>query len=343
MAPLYVMEQGAKIQKERRRIVVTKDEQEIQSVPLIKVDQVLIFGNVGITTPALTWLMNQNIEIVFCDQHGSYKGRVVGPSSGHSKLRRLQYRRVDTPAFAANTARAIVQAKLRNSRTLLLRYNRQQPRSAANRPADRLQSLLGRADRANSINSLLGVEGIGAAVYFEVLPLLFKHDHWHFAKRVRRPPTDPINVLLSFGYTLLARQLEAAVERVGLDPYLGCLHADSYNRPSLALDLTEEFRSIVADSVVMRCLNSELITPDNFSEQPDNPERPVLLDEAGRKQFIREFEGRLAITFTHPALNEKVTYRRCFELTGPRYGPGHPGRRPLPALHRPLRPSIINH
>lgn len=314
MVPLYVVEQGAKIHKERRRLVVKKDEQTLHSIPLIKVDQVLIFGNVGITTPALTWLMSQNIEIVFCDRHGRFKGRVVGPSSGHSKLRRLQYRRVDTPTFALNTARAIVKAKLRNSRTLLLRYNRQLHRPQITTAANRLRELLDRTERSNSVNSLLGVEGIGAAVYFEVLPLLFKHDDWHFARRVRRPPTDPINVLLSFGYTLLTRQLEAAVERVGLDPYLGCLHADSYNRPSLALDLTEEFRSIVVDSVVLRCLNSALITPANFTNQPNNPERPVLLDDAGRNRFIREFEGRLALTFTHPALAEKVTYRRCFEL-----------------------------
>ncbi|GAB4434088.1 MAG: CRISPR-associated endonuclease Cas1 [Anaerolineae bacterium] len=294
--------------------MVKKDEQELQSIPLLKIDQVLIFGNVGITTPALTWLMSQEIEVIFCDQHGRFKGRVVGPSSGHSKLRRLQYRRAETPAFALNAARAMVQAKLRNSRTLLLRYNRElhQPELAA--AAERLAELQGRADRVNTVNSLLGVEGVGAAVYFEALPRLFKHDHWRFSTRERRPPTDPINVLLSFGYTLLSRQLEFAVERVGLDPYLGFLHADSYNRPSLALDLTEEFRSIVVDSVVLRCINSELITPANFTAQPDNPERPVLLDEAGRNRFIQEFEARLAITFTHPALQEKVTYRRCFEL-----------------------------
>ena len=313
MAPLYVVEQGAKIKKESRRLVVVKDEQELQSVPLFKVDQVLIFGNVGVTTPALTWLMSQNIDVVFCDQHGSFRGRVVGQASGHSQLRRFQYRRVDTPLFAMNTARAIVQAKLRNCRTLLLRYQRrlEQPDLAA--AADRLAGIIERTGRVQTVNSLLGVEGIGAAVYFEALPRLFKHEAWSFTKRTRRPPADPVNVLLSFGYTLLARQLEAAVERVGLDPYLGFLHAESYNRPSLALDLMEEFRPIVVDSVVLRCLNSELITPANFSTQ-DDAERPVLLDEAGRNRFIQEFEARLAVTFTHPVRLEQTTYRRCFEL-----------------------------
>ncbi len=313
MAPLYVVEQGAKIKKASRRLVVTKEDQTLQSVPLIKVDQVLLFGNISITTPALTWLMKENIDVAFCDQHGRFRGRVVGQSSGHSQLRRLQYRRVDNATFALNTARAIVRAKLQNSRTLLLRYQRklQKPDLAA--AAERLAELMEKSERVQTVNSLLGVEGIGAAVYFEGLRLLFKHDCWRFERRARRPPTDPVNVLLSFGYTLLAHQVEAAVERVGLDPYLGCLHADSYNRPSMALDLTEEFRSIVVDSVTLRCLNSALITPANFTDQ-DDAKRPVLLDEAGRNRFIREFEARLALTFTHPARQEKVTYRRCFEL-----------------------------
>jgi len=313
MPSLYVVEQGAKVHKENRRLVVTKEEQVLQSIPLIKLEQVLLFGNISITTPTLAWLMSQNIDVVFCDQQGRFKGRVVGSASGHSQLRRLQYRRVESHPFALKTARAIVRAKLQNSRTLLLRYQRQrqQPKLAA--AAERLGELMGRVERVQTVNSLMGVEGVGAAVYFEALPLLLKHDHWQFSKRVRRPPTDPVNVLLSFGYTLLTRELEAAVERVGLDPYLGCLHADSYNRPSLALDLAEEFRAIVVDSVVLRCLNSELIGPANFSTQP-NPERPVLLDDDGRNRFIREFEARLAVTFSHPASQEKATYRRCFDL-----------------------------
>ncbi|MCB0165225.1 MAG: CRISPR-associated endonuclease Cas1 [Anaerolineae bacterium] len=313
MTSLYVIEQGAKIKKARRRLVVVKDEQELQSIPLIKVDQVLIFGNVGLTTPALTWLMSQGIDVVFCDQHGRFKGRVVGETSGHSELRRFQYRQVESPDFALSTARGIVQAKLKNSRTMLMRYRRRQQKPELLPAVERLDGLIDRADRTNTINALMGVEGVGAAVYFQAFRQLFKSDEWVFPGRVRRPPTDPINVLLSFGYTLLTHQLEAAVERVGLDPYLGCLHADAYNRPSLALDLVEEFRAIVVDSVVLRCLNNDLITPANFSRQPD-PNRPVLLDDPGRRRFIQEFEARLAITFTHPARQEKATYHRCFDL-----------------------------
>lgn len=313
MPPLYVVEQGAKVKKRRRCLVVEKEGETLQRVLLIKVDQVLLFGNISITTPALTYLMQRNIDVVFCDRHGRYRGRVVGETGGHSQLRRYQYRRVDDPAFALKTGRTIVQAKLGNSRTLLLRYRRRRQISELNQAIHRLSELIERTERSQTINSLLGVEGRGTAVYFEGLRLLLPEEGWTFEKRVRRPPTDPVNVLLSFGYTVLTRRLEAAVERVGLDPYLGCLHADSYNRPSLALDLTEEFRSIIVDSVTLRCLNSGLLQPEQFKRQED-PKRPILLEEEGRNRFIQELEARLAQTFTHPANQEKVTYLRCFDL-----------------------------
>jgi len=314
MATLYLTTQGAKLHKRSRRLMVTKDDEEIQSIPLIKVKQVQIFGNIAITTPALTWLMTENIDIIFSTRHGKYRGRVIGESSGHSKLRRWQYRRVDNTLFAVNTARTIVKAKLHNSRTLLQRYQRKLNQPKLETAITRLAETITRADRSQTINSLRGVEGIGAAVYFQALQHLFKYPQFQFQKRTRRPPTDPTNVLLSFGYTMLAHQIESAVEMVGLDPYLGTLHADAYNRPSMALDIMEEFRSIIVDSVVLRCINSQLITLQNFSEVPDNKDRPILLDDAGRHRFIQEFENRLAITFTHPARGEKVTYRRCFEF-----------------------------
>ncbi|MGQ9794668.1 MAG: CRISPR-associated endonuclease Cas1 [Anaerolineae bacterium] len=313
MPPLYVVEQGAKIQKESRRLVVTKDGEVLQSVPLIKVDQVLIFGNVSITTPALVFLMNQGIDVVFCDQYGHYRGRVVGETSGHSALRRWQYRRVDDAAFVLQTARAVVHAKLHNTRIMLQRYQRERACPELQDAVDRLTELLHQIERVHSLNSIRGVEGAGAATYFGVFRWLLRDPVWEFTGRVRRPPGDPVNVLLSFGYTLLVRYLESAVEAVGLDPFLGCLHNDAYNRPSLALDIAEEFRCIVVDSVVLRCLNGGLIRPENFSRQ-DDPARPILLDEAGRNTFIREFETRLATLLIHPRIGERVTYRRCFEL-----------------------------
>jgi len=322
MPPVYVTEQGARISITGRRLVVSKRQEEggpeieLAAVPLVKVSEVVLFGNIGLTTPAIKTLLKQGIDVVFLNQDGRYCGRLVGPPTRFGDLRRWQYQRVEDAAYKLRSAQAIVGAKLHNCRTLLLRYNRDLHDDDVGAAADSLDALIERAPRTTTLNSLLGVEGQGAALYFGVFKRLFK-DEWPFEKRVRRPPTDPVNVLLSFGYTLLSHALESAVNLVGLDPYLGLMHTTEYGRPSLALDLVEEFRHIVVDSVVLRACNERLITLAHFTEQTD-PElaaqRPVLLDDAGRKRFLQEWEARLNLEFKHPLTQERSNYRRCFEL-----------------------------
>ena len=318
MTVLYLVEQGARVSVKSRRLVVSKRDKDdekpsvLQKVPLVKIDAVVIFGNVSFTTPALKRLMAEGKDVVFLTVHGGYCGRVVGPPSRFGQLRHAQYNRLNDAAFALETGRRVVGAKLANLRTLLLRYNRSLNDPAIAEVTEKLAGSRERAGRTQTLNSLLGVEGSGTALYFGVFKKLFKHN-WIFEKRIRRPPTDPVNVLLSFGYTLLARQMEAMVNLVGLDPYLGFLHQPSYGRPSLALDLIEEFRPIVTDSVVLRACNEGLIRPDNFAPG-DDPARPVVLDETGRKRFLQEFEARMAVQFKHPDSQERVTYRRVFEL-----------------------------
>jgi CRISPR-associated protein Cas1 len=319
MPPLYITTQGAKLRYRKRRLVVEKDRREITAVPGIHVDQVLIFGNVSITTPALSYLLKSNIDTSLLTLRGRYKGRLVGPRGGHGRLRLRQYERANDADWALETARAIVTVKLHNTRTLLRRYARRMGKSADGSPssltlaAEQLSTLIKRTGRCRSIDSLTGVEGRGAAVYFSVFRQLIRVPGWNFEKRNRRPPRDPVNALLSFGYTVLTHQVESAARAVGLDPYIGFLHQVAYNRPSLALDLVEEFRPIVIDSVVLRCLNNRIILPGNFTYQSKG-EYPVLLDDEGRALFIREIETRLNLKFKHPDRGERVTYRRCFEL-----------------------------
>lgn len=312
MPPLYVVEQGARLSITGRRLVITKEESELAVVPLVKVSEVVLFGNISLTTPAIKTLLSEGIDVVFLNQDGRYCGRLVGPPTKFGDLRLWQYLRMQDVTYKLRTAQAIVEAKLSNARTLLLRYNRDLHDTALTDAADSMHRLIARCGRTETMNSLMGVEGQGAAIYFGVFKRLFK-DEWPFEKRVRRPPTDGLNVLLSFGYTLLTHALESAVNLVGLDPYLGLMHVTEYGRPSLALDLVEEFRPIVVDSIVLRVCNERLITPENFTEQ-DDPERPVLLDDAGRKRFLQEWEARLSLEFTHPLTQERTTYRRCFEL-----------------------------
>jgi len=312
MPAVYVTEQGARLSIKSRRLVIVKGETELAVVPLVSVSEVVLFGNVGLTTPAIKRLLKQGIDVVFLYRDGRYCGRLVGPPTKFGDLRRWQYNRIAEADYCLRTSQAIVRAKLHNCRTLLMRYNRALEDDQVSDAIDRQAQLIERVPRTTKISSLMGVEGHGAALYFGVFKRLFKDD-WPFEKRVRRPPTDPLNVLLSFGYTLLGHALESAVLTVGLDPYLGLMHTTEYGRPSMALDLVEEFRHIVVDSVVLRVCNERLITADNFTRQ-DDPQRPVLLDDAGRKRFLREWETRLGLQFKHPSTQERVTYRRCFEV-----------------------------
>ncbi len=319
MPPLYVTTQGAKLSLRNRRLVVEKDGEEIAAVPAVHVEEVIVLGNVSLTTPALTFLLDQGIDVVFLTVRGRYRGRLVGPTGGNGLLRLRQYERVSDPEWALETARAIVKAKLHNYRTLLRRYGRRRDACTAlgsagvEEAAEGLTHLIVRADACRSVQSLIGVEGQGTAIYFSVFRYLIRAPGWTFEKRTRRPPRDPVNALLSFGYTLLTHRVESAVRAVGLDPYLGVLHQVAYNRPSLALDLVEPFRPVVVDSLVLRCLNNRIVLPDHFRYDPKGP-YPVLLNEEGRERFIRAFEGRMGLTFRHPVTGERITYRRSFEI-----------------------------
>ena len=317
MPPFYVHTQGARLCYRDRRLVVEKDDQTLTAVPAAHVSEVILLGNVSLTPPALTYLLGAGIDVVFLTLEGQYKGRLVGPERGNGLLRLRQYARVSDPDWALGVARAVVAAKLHNLRTLLRRYARRtddpEREAALSAAADRLTDLLPQVERTRTLNALSGVEGRGTAVYFSVFRHLITVPGWRFEKRARRPPPDPVNALLSFGYTLLTHQMESAVWTVGLDPYLGFLHQGAYNRPSLALDLIEPFRPVLVDSLVLRCLNNRILLPEHFGEDPEGP-YPVRLNEEGRTRFIREWEGRLNLELTHPTTGEGMTYRRALEV-----------------------------
>jgi CRISPR-associated protein Cas1 len=312
MPPLYVTQQGASIGVESRRLVIRKEGETLSQVPLIKIDAVYLMGMIQITTQAMRRLMKAGIDLVFLTQAGDYRGRLVGTASGFGELRRWQYRRADEADFSLRTAQAMVEGKLRNQRSLLARVGRDRPDDQVTVAAGRLDDFIRRAGQAAPLGSLLGVEGSGTAAYFGVFGRLFSRP-WPFEKRVRRPPTDPVNVLLSLGYTLLARAAEQAIYTVGLDPYIGFLHAQARGRPSLALDMMEEFRPLVVDRAVLSVCNNRRVTPANFTPGRD-PQRPIVLDEAGRNAFLRELEARWTTRLAYPATREQASYRRCLEL-----------------------------
>ncbi|MFZ5911594.1 MAG: CRISPR-associated endonuclease Cas1 [Chloroflexota bacterium] len=329
MPALYLVEQQTKIRIRNRRAQVERDlspdaalqpepstlqspipslqPEVLLSVPLAQVEQVVIFGNVGLTTPAIDAFLAQDTEVIFLSQRGEYRGRLVGRVTPHVPLRRAQYARLSEPDFVLRMAKGFVRAKLGHQRALLQRHNRERGDAEIAASIQSLAHALDEAERKVALSSLLGVEGAATAAYFRGLRRLFD-PQWKFEDRNRRPPRDPVNVLLSFGYTLLAEACSSAAQTVGLDPYAGFLHEVAYNRPALGLDLMEEFRPIV-DGVALWCLNGGQLTPADFSPGP--PERPVVLSAQGQRRFLQAYENRMETRFTHPLRGMQFPLRQC--------------------------------
>ncbi len=292
--------------------MITKDGQTLQKVPAAKVEQVVVFGNVNLTTPVIAHLLQQGIDCVFCSSYGKYHGRLFSTESGYGLLRQKQALVASNQEARLAIARETVRGKLLNQRTLLMRYRRDHPLDELDRAVAGVDECLRDLDRATDVGQLHGQEGVATAMYFRAFKAVLKQE-LGFETRVRRPPTDPVNSLLSFGYTLLTYSMQSAIRIVGLDPFIGFLHTVEYSRPSLALDLIEEFRAIVVDSIVLRCINTRSLTAEDFRRSEEDP-RAIVLTQEGMKKFLGMYEERVQTRINHPVTGQQVTYRRCFEL-----------------------------
>jgi CRISPR-associated protein Cas1 len=302
-----------------------------ERVPLIKIDEVVVLGEVTLTASALHALLERDIEITFLGHYGQFKGRLSPPFSKNAILRMAQYRAHTDMAKRCELARRFVIGKLSNQRTMLQRYNRRQTDPEMRQAIEQVATLLhqvatlpleqgrvayklaGGDNRiaGTPLETILGLEGAGSAAYFRCFgKLLINREQWPFAGRVKRPPTDPVNALLSFGYSLLTSKVASAVQLVGFDHFVGYLHSSFYGRPSLALDIMEEFRPVIVDSVVLTLLNNRMLTPNDFVIELG----AYRLKDEQRKVFFTKFEERLNEEINHPVFGYKVTYRRCVEL-----------------------------
>jgi CRISPR-associated protein Cas1 len=311
MATLYVTEQGAQIEKEYLKLVVTKEDETLASVPAAEVNGVVLMGNIGVTTPAMVFLLERGIPLVLLDSRGKLRGRLLGATPPNLKLRHQQYRCTQDPALALAVSRAIVGGKLANCLTLTQRMMREREASHLATAALEIKRAMEATASAKDLAELRGIEGSGTKVHFAALRSALQHD-WGFAKRARRPPPDPVNALLSLGYTFLGESIFAALEIVGLDPYDGFYHADKYGRPALALDLMEEFRPLIVDSLVLHLINREIIEPNDFRADPQAG-GGVFLTRAGMKKFLHHWNARVNTLVTHPVHRQRWTYVRCFE------------------------------
>ncbi len=318
--PVYVQTYKGKIAKKGERLEISVDDQVVNHARLQEVSQVIVMGNIYITTPCMQDLMKRGIPISWHSFGGWFFGHTIGTGHKNVELRTAQYRASFEPATCLSIARGLVRAKIHNSRTLLRRNWR-----AQDKPIEQLSQLkffMRQTAQTKDLAQLLGTEGAAAALYFQQFDSLLKKPddprqlRFDFKTRNRRPPTDPVNALLSLAYAMLTRQFTVTLSAVGLDPYRGFYHQPRYGRPALALDLMEPFRPILADSVVLKVINNGEIKPTDFISAAGS----VALNEAGRKRFIAAFEQRLSQEITHPLFGYTVDYRRLIEIQARLFG-----------------------
>lgn len=313
---IYVREQGAVVRKRGERLVVTKGFDDLMDVPLLHVRQVALVGNVQLTTQAAAMLLQNDVDVVFFSQYFKFRGRLVSTGSKFARLRHNQLQVMSDEARAVNIAREIVAGKLTNQRVLLQRQLADLPagpaRAVLNQSVEGIANMREGAARTESSDTLRGYEGKAGAYYFAGLKALL-HPGWGFQGRSYYPPPDPINAALSLGYSLLLKDAVAAVQLVGLDPYLGFFHTIEYARPSLALDVMEEFRPIVVDGMVLELTSRQQLTPADFTKT-GKKDRPVELSNGGVTLLLKAYEERLQTVVRHPVSGDQVSYRRCLEL-----------------------------
>lgn len=322
MSVLYLMEQNVSVSKEGGRLIIKKEGEVSKTIHLFKLDQVVLFGNIFLTPSAIQYLLKEGIDTAFMTRRGKYLGRLQSALGKNILLRREQFKKMEDERFCLKTAKFIVKGKIANLRTVLMRLNRTRENVQLDDHILSLRNLISKIDEVDNIDSLRGYEGRATAIYFEGFSKGFLGEGLQFPGRVRRPPTDPINALLSLGYTLLLNQVIAAVSLVGFDPYFGTLHSMDYGRPSLALDLMEEWRPVIIDTLVLSVFNLKVLTLLDFEEKmvegPDTEERAeitqktsVTLTDTGFRKFITQYERKLSEKIQYHLTEEHLTYRDC--------------------------------
>ena len=308
---VYINNPDRYLSLDGENVVISQDGSEIGRVPLHNIERIVTFGHAG-ASPALMGKCAKNgIELVFMSRSGHFLARVEGEIKGNVLLRRTQYRFADDKEKSLAIARNIITAKLFNSRWVLERMIRDHGARIDTehfaKNSEFLQKSLNQARKAADIDALRGIEGEAASVYFSVFDdmILQQKDDFRFVTRSRRPPLDNVNALLSFAYSLTTSMCASALESVGLDPYVGFMHTDRPGRCSLALDLVEEFRSVLCDRFVLTVINKRIISSDDLVKREDGA---VILTENGRKNFLSAWQKRKYEELKHPFLEEKVEW-----------------------------------
>ena len=311
MRTLYLMKHGLILGKESERLVIRRKGEVIQEIPAIKVDQVMVFGNSQITTQAMQFCLLEKIPIYLLSGRGKYYGVVDSFDTDPVLLHRDQFTAAGDNTFCLKLAKQFIYGKIRNSRLILMRHSRNREAPAFFKVADNLKTILSSLQSAENLDQLRGFEGYAAKLYYSAFADTLDKQ-WCFKKRVRRPPTDPVNAMLSYGYSLLFYNIYSLLRAKGLNPHVGYLHPLRSGHPALASDLIEEFRAIIVDTVVLNLILNRKVTPDDFTPGKDSSEACMLGDKP-RTLFIRAFEKKMNASIAHPSTMVKSDYRRCIQ------------------------------
>jgi CRISPR-associated protein Cas1 len=304
MSVLYVTQPDAVIEKTYEAFTVSLKQEDgswmKKSVAAQTVEQVVLMGNPRITGDALVYALELGIPVYYLSSFGKLLGSALPGESRNGQLRLAQYQMYGDVDRRLGLVKAIVTAKIHNQYAVLYRHQQRD---------NPLKQRKSQVKSQTTIDQVRGIEGIAAREYFACWSTMLEPE-WNFHGRNRRPPTDPVNSLLSFAYGLLRVQVTAAVHLAGLDPYIGYLHEVTRGQPAMVLDLIEEFRPLVADTLVLSVINNREIQRKDFTESLG----AYRLSDAGRKGFLHAFERKMGDEFTHPVFAYRCTYRRAIEL-----------------------------
>jgi CRISPR-associated protein Cas1 len=308
---LYVTTQGAYLTKDGEAVQVDVERETKLRVPIHTLSSIVCLGRISCSPFLMGFCGERGVSLAFFTENGRFLARMQGPVSGNVLLRREQYRWADQPEKSALVARAVVLAKVANCRTVLQRAIRDKPESGGVEQVDwavrRLGRILDDVSAASTVDEIRGREGDAARIYFSVFDYMItaSKEEFFFRERSRRPPLDNVNALLSFVYALLTHDIASALEGVGLDPAVGYLHRDRPGRPSLALDLMEELRPVIAERLVLSLINRKQVKGGGFRTSESGG---VVMDDASRKEVLVAYQQRKQEEIQHPFLGERVTF-----------------------------------
>jgi CRISPR-associated protein Cas1 len=309
---LYLLEQGAVLSKEDGRFIIIKHDEVIREIPAIKVDLILVFGNIQITTQAMKFCIREEIPVLLHSTSGNYLGEISSFTGARPVLHKKQFDFAHNDMQSLNIAKEVVRAKVSNCKVVLQRYARKREHVDISSEIAVINRLLDSLESVSSRDELMGREGTASARYFSAVRALVD-ESWGFKRRTKHPPTDPVNSLLSYGYTMLFNNIYAVVRMRGLHPFVGFLHGIRDGHPALVSDMLEEFRAPVVDTVVFSLVLRRSLKMDDFHISEDAG-MPCRLKENAKKLFIRAFESKMNSGVTHPASEKRTDYRRCLDL-----------------------------